>query len=97
MSAGGLVQSINRSLDVVEALCRSERAMGVAELARQLNLAKTTVYRILKTLESRHYVRQDRSTGNYAAGHKILELASLVQSRLHLQPVSYTHLTLPTN
>jgi len=48
--------------------------LGVTELSKRLDLHKNNVFRLLATLESRHYIEQNRVTGNYRLGLKTLEL-----------------------
>jgi IclR family KDG regulon transcriptional repressor len=45
------VQSLERALALLDQLCRGEQPIGVTEFARKLRLAKSTVHRLLATLE----------------------------------------------
>lgn len=51
---------LNKALDLVEALLRSDR-LTVAELATATGVNKAAAYRILHTLERRHYVTREAS------------------------------------
>ena len=59
-SAPPLVSAASRVLAILEALTR-QRAINLEELARQVKLAKPTVYRFLLTLQQLGYVRRDEA------------------------------------
>src|SRR6476469_7569104 len=51
--------SLEKAIDVLEAIADSGEGMGHLELAEKVGLPKTTVYRILSTLVARGLVRRD--------------------------------------
>jgi len=57
--AGDGVQSVERALELLEALAEPGEAKGVSELARATGLPVATIHRLLATMVSRGYVRQD--------------------------------------
>jgi IclR family acetate operon transcriptional repressor len=79
-----LPQTVERALDILEALVNSNDALGITELSRRVMLNKSTTYRIAQALRTRDYIHQDNQTNKYYLGHKILRLASgfLDQSKL---------------
>ncbi|MCG0238101.1 MAG: IclR family transcriptional regulator [Firmicutes bacterium] len=90
------IQAVERALDVL--LLFAERppgsgeelpGFGVTQIAERLGLAKSTVHRILATLESRGFVRQDPVTGRYQLGLKALELAGAYLAQDDLGAVAY--------
>lgn len=84
----GNVQSLERALSIVEELARAGNDVGVTELSRRLSLNKSTVHRLLSTLETRGYVEQNIDTGRYGLGLKVLELGSKAADRLTLRDVA---------
>lgn len=80
-----LVKSLDRALDILERLVTAEEGLGVTELANGLGLHKSTVYRILSTLNYRDYVQQDKKTGKYKTGIKLFEVGSKVLNNLDLR------------
>jgi IclR family acetate operon transcriptional repressor len=79
---GGGVQSLERALDILEVLGRSEREIGVTEIAPEVNLANGTTHRLLSTLTQRGYARQVPGTRKYTLGPKAIALASAARERL---------------
>jgi len=81
-SSAGSVQSLERALDILEVLGRSEREIGVTEIAPAVNLANGTTHRLLSTLTQRGYARQVPGTRKYTLGPKAIALASSARERL---------------
>lgn len=57
---------------------------GVTELAKRVEMNKSTVYRFLTTLKELGYVRQHESTEEYSITLKLFELGSAVVARTEL-------------
>ncbi|MCL6610612.1 MAG: IclR family transcriptional regulator [Peptococcaceae bacterium] len=74
------INSVEKAFTVLDALCRADEA-GITELSRELGMGKTTVFRLVATLEMLGLVRQLPS-GKYAPTLKIFEMGSRVVSRL---------------
>ncbi len=73
MAKTPLVQSVNRAFDILE-LLNQERSLGITQIGQAVGLEKTTVFRLLQTLCSRGYVRQDLSTQLYSETMKLFEM-----------------------
>ncbi|WP_438347643.1 IclR family transcriptional regulator [Paenibacillus sp. FA6] len=69
------VRSVERALDIL--LCFTRNVdLGLTEIAGQIGLHKSTVHRLLSTLEERGFVTRDKSTEKYRLGMKIWELST---------------------
>ncbi len=79
---GNGVQSLERALDILELLGRSEVELGVTEIGPSVGLANGTAHRLLATLTRRGYARQNPETRKYALGLKALTLVTGAQKRL---------------
>jgi DNA-binding IclR family transcriptional regulator len=82
------VQSVDRTLDVLEALATRRSATGISELAQLVGLHVSTVHRLLATLVDRGYVRQDPETSRYHLGSRIFTLSSAADIHLDLRLVA---------
>lgn len=82
--------SIEKALDVCEALSQARQGLSVSELARALKLPPATTHRLLAVLKRRGFVQQDEQTSRYGLTLKMLDLSfrSLGRSelRLHAYP-----------
>ena len=72
------VQSIDRALDVLEALAERGGPAGLSEIAVRTGLPYGTIHRLLRALLARGYVRQD-SDRRYALGGALVRLASAAE------------------
>lgn len=81
-SRGSGVQSVERALDILEFLSRSEDELGVSEIGEATGLAAGTVHRLLGTLASRGYIHKNAQTRRYGLGLKSLTMAITTRERL---------------
>lgn len=86
------VQSIDRALDVLEALAMRRAPTGISELATHVGLHVSTVHRLLATLVDRGYVRQDPETSRYHLGSRVFALAEAADAQLDLRLVARPYL-----
>jgi DNA-binding IclR family transcriptional regulator len=71
-------QTVQKALNLLEALVRSGQPRRLTELARQLGLTKPNVYRLLSTLSALGYVKKDPETSLYSPTLKMWEMGSLL-------------------
>jgi IclR family acetate operon transcriptional repressor len=74
---GNQVPVIERMLDMLEIIERRPGGTSIRELSEFLNLARSTVYRVLNTLEARDIVKRSFS-GSYVLGPRLLSFAANV-------------------
>jgi IclR family acetate operon transcriptional repressor len=77
------VQSLDRALEILK-LLGSEPEMRVTDLARRLEVHKSTVFRLLATLQEHGLVEQNPSTERYRLGYGLVRLAGSVVAELDL-------------
>ncbi len=78
-------QSIGRALRLLGCFSEARPSHTLSELSRQLELAPSTVSRLLSVLEEYGYVRRDGGNGHYTLGLTPIALASVAISRLDLR------------
>src|SRR4051794_14693854 len=83
--------SLEKALDLCEALAAAQRGLSVTDLARVLRQPAPTVHRLLRVLKRRGFVRQDEETLRYSLTLKMLDLSFRLlgrsELRLHAYPV----------
>jgi DNA-binding IclR family transcriptional regulator len=77
------VQSVDRAVSVLEILARRGEA-GVSEVAAEIEVHKSTAFRLLGALEARGLVEQSAERGKYRLGFGIVRLAGAVTGRLDI-------------
>lgn len=86
------VQSVERAIDIMESFSAEEPGLGVGELSRRVNLPKSTVFRLLTTLESRGFIAQNSETGLYHLGVGLIPLANSIFIYSDLRRIARPHL-----
>ena len=81
-------QTVQKALNLLEALVRSGQPRRLTELARQLTLTKPNVYRLLSTLSVLGYVKKDPLTSLYSPTLKMWEMGSLLVRDVDLVSVA---------
>jgi DNA-binding IclR family transcriptional regulator len=80
--SGGL-KSVDRALNVLDLLA-SWGEGGVSDLAGELDVHKSTAFRLLGSLEAHGLVEQAEDRGKYRLGFGLVRLAGAVSSRMDL-------------
>jgi DNA-binding IclR family transcriptional regulator len=81
------VQSLDRALEILK-LLGTEPEMRVTDLARRLEVHKSTVFRLLATLEEHGLVEQNPRTEKYRLGYGLVRLAGSVVAEVDLARAS---------
>jgi DNA-binding IclR family transcriptional regulator len=79
------IQSVRRAAALLRAFGDGAPELGVSELGRRLNLHKSTVSRLLATLESEGLLERAPGTDKYRLGREIQRLAG------HMPPAGDVH------
>ena len=86
-----IVPALERGLRLLGEFGRDSRTLGAPELARRLDLPRSTVFRLLNTLESMGFIERLNSGSDYRLGLAVLRLGFEYLSSLDLtelgQPV----------
>jgi IclR family transcriptional regulator, acetate operon repressor len=81
----GGVQSVERTLDILEALVEFGSEVGLVEISQAVSLPLATVHRLLGTLIQRGYVKQNRQNRKYSLGFRALQMGSDMRQRFSLR------------
>lgn len=74
-------QTLDRGLAVLESIASATQPPTIDELAEEHGVHRSIAYRIVRTLEARHFVRRDAS-GRCHAGFRLASLARSVRAPL---------------
>src|SRR6478735_7284652 len=81
-------ESANRVADVLLAFSRSDRPLGVTQLAREVGLSKAVVHRILQSLTSRSLVQAVPGDAAYALGPAAIGLGTKAWGQLDVRRIA---------
>jgi DNA-binding IclR family transcriptional regulator len=83
------ISVLQNGLAVLRAFSVEEPLLGVSEIATRVGLHKSTVSRILATLESEELVERDPTTRRFSLGLGVIALAGPLLANLDVRRVAY--------
>lgn len=78
MKEQGKLSSVHNAIRVLKEFTQKESELGISELSIRLGLAKSTVFRLVKTLSDNHLVEQNKKTHKYHLGIAAFELGFMI-------------------
>ena len=84
------VRAVERAIDILLCFCREKPALSLTEISESVQMSKSTVHRLLATLEGRRFLTRDKNTGTYRLGFQFIEMAALVD--MDLQRLSFPYM-----
>jgi IclR family transcriptional regulator, KDG regulon repressor len=78
------VRAVDRALDILLCFTRDEPTRSLTQIAEAIHMSKTTVHRLLATLENKRFITRDNNTGLYRLGIRFVEMASIVMQDVEL-------------
>ena len=81
------VHSVNRAISILQVLAL-RGPTTVTEIATELNVHKSTIFRLLATLDARGLVDQNGTRGRYQLGYGVVQLAAGATRQMDLSVIS---------
>ncbi|WP_052665953.1 IclR family transcriptional regulator [Nitriliruptor alkaliphilus] len=81
------VQSVDRAISIMEILARDGWS-GVTEISKELEVHKSTVFRLMATLEARGIVEQHAGSQKYRLGFAMVRLAAGISGDVDLAEIA---------
>ena len=72
-----LVPALDRGLTILEMVSKSRSGLTFSQLARSLDFPKSSIHSMLVTFERLGYLHRSETTGRYACGIKLAEIANM--------------------
>jgi IclR family acetate operon transcriptional repressor len=79
------VRAVERALDILLCFSKDKPTLSLTEIADQVGMHKSTIHRLLATLESKRFITRDKTTGSYQLGFLFIEFASIMLHGLDVQ------------
>jgi DNA-binding IclR family transcriptional regulator len=87
-----VVKVLEKAMRILDVYSRTENAFTLDDLTKRTGLDKSTVFRILRTMEKNGYIRYDQEEGFYRLGLRFLELGGIVYSSTSVRRSASPHL-----
>lgn len=79
-----IIQSVQRSLDIIECFENQYTELTLNEMSTRLKLNKSTVHGLLNTLVVNHYISQNNHNGKYRLGRRFISKGLLASESIYL-------------
>lgn len=76
---------LKKAIDIIKLLVRENRPLGVTEIARELEISKSTTFGVLRSLEQEELVMKDVRSKRYIPGNGLFELSKKVLRTIDLK------------
>ena len=80
------IPSLRRGFEIVEAVVQNEDGLTALELEERLHIPKTTVFRILQTLQKEKWL--EKRGDSYVAGHRLVKSSMQALSQVKLRSIA---------
>ena len=85
-------QSVEKLLDIIELMAETSVPIRLNDLSNKLNMPSATVYRFLKTLINRDYVKKNNENSKYFLTLKLKHYSDLIESNFNLSNTVHPYL-----
>lgn len=75
------IQALDRALELLIYLNKQGREVGITQIASDMGVYKSTVFRTLSTLEARGFVSRNPETEKYWLGSQLFVLGKSVENK----------------
>jgi DNA-binding IclR family transcriptional regulator len=72
------IRAVDRALDILLSFTQEKPVLSLTEISEEVGISKSTVHRLLATLEGKRFLIRSAATGKYHLGFRFLEMASQV-------------------
>lgn len=95
------VKTVTKAIEIINYLAQdtSNQGIGVSELSRALDIGKSTVHRLLETLQSYGYIEKNEETNQYRLGWELYKIGQVIPRQnqlLNLSPICMVELSRKT-
>lgn len=87
----GPIYSVDKALSILEEIGRHKNGLRLTDIARTFDLEKSTVHRLLATMEKHNFVKQSNDL-KYALGLKIFQLGIVKQASMPFRRMAIPYL-----
>lgn len=87
-----IIQALDRALKIVDLFDDQHMELKLSEICAAMNLHKSTVHSLLKTLQLHQYIDQDEQSGKYRLGMRFVEKGQLLLQNFDIRDIARNHL-----
>lgn len=80
-----ILKTLDKSLAILEYFKGKDKEWGVRELAKELDMSHSVVYRILTTFEKHGFLSQNKSNQKYRLGMKFWQYGLIIEDQINFR------------
>ncbi|MDO9085245.1 MAG: IclR family transcriptional regulator [Anaerolineaceae bacterium] len=82
------IRAVERALDVLLCFSSETPELSMTQISEMIGINKSTVHRLLATLQAKRFVERDVATGLYSPGNRLIQLAFLTLEKNDLHEIA---------
>jgi DNA-binding IclR family transcriptional regulator len=86
------IRSVDRAIDVLLCFSPQTPTLNMTQISEKTGIHKSTVHRLLATLEKRRFVRRDPNTGIYRLGVRLIQMAHLSLEGINIRRIALPYM-----
>lgn len=83
-----IIRSLQRGIDILNSFTKDKQQMTLTEIAKDVNLTKSTTSRLLHTLEHNDFIEKDASTSKYRLGRQAYFIGHSASASMELKTIA---------
>ncbi len=87
-----IITSVQRALDILSLFDTQSRELGITEIAKALNLHKSTASGLVYTLQQNGYIAQNEDNRRYRLGLQLVERAGVLLDQIEIRKTAMPEL-----
>ncbi len=82
------VNSVNMAMEILNCYDPEKMLLGITELSKKLGVSKSTIHRLVTTMEKQGYLEQDPVSRKYKLGLSILRLSEIIMKNYDIRTIA---------
>lgn len=87
-----MIKSVEKATMILNLFSIDRPTLLIKEIQEELKMPKSTVFRLLDTLEQTNFIQRNEATHEYTLGFQVFRLGSIFQSNLDYRKVALPHM-----
>lgn len=87
------IRVLDRAIDILQSFSFEEDEQSLTDICEKVHLPKTTVFRIINSLEARNVLRQNSENGKYKIGYEMIKFGAIAQNGNELSTIAKSTMT----
>jgi len=83
-----LIKAIDKMMSILSLYSMDRPSLSISEIQKETEYPKSTIFRILNTLEKRDYIKRNPDNHRYSLDFQFFRLGSIVQNELDFRQVA---------